>query len=370
MRKPPKKTAPDLDPELGAFVSRIEAELTAGTRAALGKLLAQLVPHRADDADEDEDEDGLELSDPYGNWGAGTEEDAEPGLDNGAPGPYRWDREPAGGPLPVEGGLVAASRRGPIGESWWSQRFLAAVESALVGGRSARGRTYARRGQVIDLSVEPGLISARVQGSRPAPYSVRIAMPVAADEQWGRILSTLASQAGYSASMLAGELPHEIEEVFADAGVPLFPSPTSRLSCGCTCPDMANPCKHVAAVCYLVAELFDREPFALLAWRGYQRHEILERLRELTGTVDAGLAGPSGPPPATAVALSECVADFWRAGAALASIEVRPEPVEVAGAVLAQLPPGRIELRGHDLGELLGPAYEEMSVAARRRAVK
>ena len=81
------------------------------------------------------------------------------------------------GPLPVEGGLVATSQRGPIGESWWSQRFLAAVDTALVGGRSSRGRTYARRGQVIDLWVEPGLISARVQGTRRTPYSVRIAMP-------------------------------------------------------------------------------------------------------------------------------------------------------------------------------------------------
>jgi uncharacterized Zn finger protein len=363
----PKKGKADPAPGLEDLVSRIEAELTDGTRADLRKLLAQLMPGR----DEDNDGEIEEVSDPYGRWDLDVdddlEDDAGPGA--GAPRGYWWG-ERAAGPLAVEGGLVAASRRGPIGESWWSKRFLAAVESALSGGRSARGRAYARRGQVIDLTVEPGLISARVQGSRPQPYRARIAMPVASDELWGRILSHLASQAGYSASMLAGELPHEIEEVFASVGVALFPSPTSRLSSGCSCPDMANPCKHVAAVCYLVAELFDRDPFTLLAWRGYERGEVLRRLRELTGAAESAPSGPPGPPVVPAPPLSECLADFWRAGPGLASVQVRPEPVETAGAVLAQLARGRLDIRGHDLGELLHPAYREMSLAAVRRAVK
>ena len=137
------------------------------------------------------------------------------GLDE--PGPYWWRRTTGrrAAPLEAEGGLHTRNRRGQIGETWWSRRFLEAVESALLGGRLARGRAYARRGQVFALDIATGLISASVQGSRPTPYKVRVAMPVVRDEEWERIFVSLASRASYCASMLAGELPHEVEDVFS-----------------------------------------------------------------------------------------------------------------------------------------------------------
>ena len=49
-------------------------------------------------------------------------------------------------PLPVEGGITARSRRGAIGETWWSQRFIALLESFGVGSRlTARAQLRARR---------------------------------------------------------------------------------------------------------------------------------------------------------------------------------------------------------------------------------
>ena len=174
-----------------------------------------------------------------------------------------WSRFTPAKRIPVDEGLELRSRRGAIGESWWSRRFLSAVESILTGGRLTRGRTYARQGQVIDLGIGAGLVVAQVQGTRRTPYGVQITMPAASDERWAAIVETLAGQAGYAARLLAGELPHEIEDVFAEAGVALFPERGSHLITSCTCPDWATPCKHAAAVCYLMAEAFDDDPFLL-----------------------------------------------------------------------------------------------------------
>jgi uncharacterized Zn finger protein len=359
--------------DLSDLVSRIEAELSGGSRDDLRRLLAQLAPAQGEDDAEFEDDAGYgdlgygdntpgHTGGPYGPWDDGDDED---------PGELWWRQRAAvpRAPVPVEGGLLARSQRGPIGETWWSQRFLAAVETTLVGGRSSRGRSYARKGQVVELHVEPAVISAVVQGTRPTPYNVCIAMPTADRSQWERILASLASQAIYSASMLAGELPHEIEDVFSALGVPLFPAPRSRFSTSCSCPDWANPCKHVAAVCYLVAEQFDRDPFVLLAWRGCERDEILRRLRELRGVTVAAVPDPVAPDllapvRAPSPTLSECLAGFWRAGPELTSVQIRPTATEAAGAVLSQLP------EGQEVRELLAPVYKEMAAAAQKRALR
>jgi len=364
---PPRQARARSRPTIDALVSQIEAELSKGSRASFRHLLDQLTRGDLDD--------GSDLDEQDGARGEGYEDENDEEVDEEQVGrtPYGWGgprKYSLSPPIRVEGGLSAKSKRGAIGESWWSKRFLTAVESALVGGRSTRGRSYARRGQVIELHIGAGTISAKVQGTRRTPYKVRIAMPVATDSQWDTILVSLASKALYAASMLAGELPHEIEEVFAAAGAPLMPSRLAHFSTNCTCPDWANPCKHVAAVCYIVAEQFDRDPFGLLAWRGRDREAVLGRLRELRGS--GGAAVEEAQPETshgTISALQDCLRDFWKAGPELASVHVRPVAADTAGAVLRQLPRGLLEVRGRDLSDVLAPAYQEMATTAERRAL-
>src|ERR671930_77498 len=157
-----------------------------------------------------------------------------------------WDEWPPSRPRRVEGGIKARSRRGQIGESWWSGRFVSILESLGMGPRLGRGRAYARAGQVLDLEVAGESVSARVQGSRPRPYRVSIGLARFGDADWARVESALAARALYSAKLLAGEMPHTIEEVFASCGLSLFPADTSELELSCSCPDWAVPCKHVA----------------------------------------------------------------------------------------------------------------------------
>ncbi len=184
-------------------------------------------------------------------------------------------------PLPVEGGLKARSTRGAIGHTWWSGRFIAVLESIIVGGRLQRGRNYARRGQVISLDVAPGMVSALVQGSRFQPYRVRVGLTAFGKPEWARLERALAESAWYSAKLLAGEMPEDIEDVFGQLGLALFPASSGELAMECSCPDWQVPCKHIAAVFYLLAEAFDDDPFAILAWRGREREELLANLHAL-----------------------------------------------------------------------------------------
>jgi uncharacterized Zn finger protein len=198
------------------------------------------------------------------------------------------------GPIAVEGGIKAKSKRGAIGEQWWSRRFIAALESSGIGGRLTRGRSYARRGQVLEFSLVAGKVTARIQGSRPQPYRASITVPPLTTAQWKEVESRLAAQALFRARLLAGEMPAEIEQVFADVGTPLFPRSATDMTMDCNCPDWGVPCKHLAAVCYVLAEAFDDDPFAMLAWRGKTRDELLSALRG-AALGGAALGGASRP---------------------------------------------------------------------------
>jgi len=207
----------------------------------------------------------------------------------------RWEDWPPARPIRVDGGIRARSKRGAIGEQWWSRRFISVLESYGMSGRLARGRSYARAGQVLDFELSQGKVTARVQGSRVRPYQVRIGVLPLTTAQWRRVQDRLASQALFRAKLLAGEMPREIEEVFAECGTPLFPRSPADLDMHCSCPDWEVPCKHLAAVCYVLAEEFDRDPFGTLAWRGKARDELLAALRLIqagSGQAGPGQAGP------------------------------------------------------------------------------
>jgi uncharacterized Zn finger protein len=289
-----------------------------------------------------------------------------------------WSRRfPAkSGPRPVAGGLIARSTRGEIGEHWWSRRFVEVLESFALGSRLTRGKNYARRGQVLSLEVKVGSVTATVQGSRRSPYHASISLAPFSALIWAKVEVTLAEQAIYSAQLLAGELPPELEQVFAAAGAPLFPQRQSDLQMSCSCPDYEVPCKHLSAVFYLLAERFDDDPFQILHWRGRDRATLLGRLRTLRGDVQSEPDGPSTPGAAETLpavgalaALADLVAtdravdradpvEFWTASA-LPSRPVHPElPPDL---VLRQLPVPDAGIGGASLVTALRPLYARMA---------
>jgi uncharacterized Zn finger protein len=284
----------------------------------------------------------------------------------------RWPQYPASRPLAVENGLKARSARGAIGSSWWSRRFLDVLESFAMGSRLTRGRTYARKGQVISLEVTPGQVSAAVQGSRARPYSVGIGLAPLGELVWAKAEIALSEQALPSAKLLAGEVPPELEQIFADAGAPLFPRAVNDLDQRCSCPDTVVPCKHLAATFYLLAEAFDTDPFLILRWRGRDREQLLNRLRELRSEPAVGSATgvERSSPPATAGAalalagLGESAYDVDRFWLPL-PLPPSPSVLEVDPALLLrQLPVPGVSLGGQALVQRLRAAYEQFAKTA------
>jgi uncharacterized Zn finger protein len=259
----------------------------------------------------------------------------------------------------VEGGIRAKSKRGSIGQQWWSRRYISVLESYGMSGRLSRGRSYARSGQVVAFTLSPGVVTASVQGSRPKPYKVRIGVPALTRAQWRRVEERLASQALFRAKLLAGEMPHEIEEVFADCGTPLFPDDFDDMDMSCSCPDWGMPCKHLAAVCYVLAEAFDADPFAMLAWRGKGRDELLAALRSAVPAPQAEpVTAPAAPP------LEQCLDSFWSGGlspARLRALTSATGPATAPDLLLRMFEPPAVQVRGKDLAEILAPAYNHLA---------
>jgi uncharacterized Zn finger protein len=224
----------------------------------------------------------------------------------------------------------------------------------------------------MEFSLATGKVTARVQGSRPQPYKVTITVLPLTSAQWRSVESRLAAQALFRARLLAGEMPQEIEQVFADCGTPLFPRSARDLTMNCSCPDWEVPCKHLAAVCYVLAEAFDADPFAMLAWRGKRREELLAALRGKTAAGTHGAdtersATPGSPALAvladvTAPPLEKTLADFWSPGVSQARLRALPRSLATPPDLLLRMSDQLdIQVRGTDLKELLAPAYDHLS---------
>jgi uncharacterized Zn finger protein len=181
-------------------------------------------------------------------------------------------------PRKARGGIKAQERRGAFGESWWAKRWIAVLESFHIGARLGRGRSYARSGQVLSIDIEKGKVEAKVQGSRPKPYEVEIRIKTLSSSDWQKVARSLSRQALFLAKLLGSQMPEEIEGVFKTAGLSLFPGQLKDLQTDCSCPDWSNPCKHIAAVYYLLGEEFDRDPFLIFKLRGMSREELLKLL--------------------------------------------------------------------------------------------
>ena len=185
---------------------------------------------------------------------------------------------PPSKPREAKGGIKAHSQRGAFGQSWWAKRWITTLESFNVGARLDRGRSYARKGQVLSIDIGSGIVTAKVQGSTPKPYNVRIQVNTLDKEDEKKLATVISSQILFAAKLRAGEMPQDIEQAFTAAGLSLFPERSSDLETQCSCPDWSNPCKHVAAVFYLIGEEFDRDPFLLFKLRGIDRERLLALL--------------------------------------------------------------------------------------------
>lgn len=268
-------------------------------------------------------------------------------------------------PVETDKGIQARSKRGDFAENWWAQRWIQALELITDAGRLRRGRNYARKGQVLSIEEKAGAILARVQGSRSTPYKVSLRMQSFTQKEWEAVLDVLGEQAIFTAQLLAGEMPQDIEEAFAQAGISLFPDRSSALETDCSCPDWANPCKHLAAVHYILGEQFDEDPFLLFRLRGMSQEELFTALRARR-TEPALLAEESAEyvVDEAATPLEASLDRFWQMAAPLDHFATNIRGPATPLPVLRRLgQPGFVE---QEIETALGDLYRE----ATRQAVQ
>lgn len=277
-------------------------------------------------------------------------------------------------PRKAKAGIKA---QGSFGQgSWWSQKWIKLLESYSYewSSRLQRGRSYARGGQVMDYSFSNGLISAKVQGSMPKPYSVSIRFKPISEQEWARVTASMASKAVFSAKLLSGEMPENIEEAFRSAKVTLFPKSPGEFKSECSCPDYANPCKHIAAVFYILAEEFDRNPFMMFEVRGRERNRLLSELRSSRALPPPALKESKAGIKTTATAEKEkkgneqrAIKNFWGTEAFKSlSIVVEKPPVEMA--VLKRLGVPQFWRLKKDFMKEMGRVYKTVSERAMQAA--
>ena len=164
---------------------------------------------------------------------------------------------------------------------WWVERWLDLLASYRFKKRLERGRSYAREGNVLSMEFANSRAKAEVQGSDNEPYKVSLSLDSFSNEDWNFVINKMSEKAIFSAQLLAGEMPETIEAVFTASGLSLFPFTLNDVRSRCSCPDQANPCKHIAAVYYQLGERFSEDPFIIFQLRGRTKNQIIERLRQI-----------------------------------------------------------------------------------------
>lgn len=264
-------------------------------------------------------------------------------------------------PIETDEGIKARSKRGAFAKNWWANQWIKSLERLMDSGRLSRGRTYARKGQVLSIEETEDGVKARVQGSRRSPYKVTIQITPLTDGEWEIAIGALAEQALFAAQLLAGEMPADIEEAFKAAGVSLFPTTRGDLVTSCSCPDWANPCKHVAATHYILGERFDEDPFLLFRLRGRSQEQILEALKARRGDEDD--LDEVEKDPEVIVPLEKSLEAFWEFSTPVHDFPLNIEYPTIELPLLKRLGEASF-VPGQGLQSVLGLAYKAITQSA------
>jgi uncharacterized Zn finger protein len=283
--------------------------------------------------------------------------------------PWYYDKK---APKPPPKGGIKVKK---AGSTWWGQRWISALEelSADYSNRMSRGWTYARAGRVSNLKIQPGKVTARVTGSRSSPYHVTLRLSVLEEAAWEKIITELSRQALFAAELLTGQMPKDIDRAFRAAGQSLFPETEEELETECSCPDWANPCKHIAAMHYVLGEAFDKDPFLLFELRGRSKASVLGRLRQLrAGKAARGTARPGTSSTAIpTVSLSKkALGTYERLRSPVSQLHFQIEPPASPTALVRQLGIPPSWTLQEPPAEVLAPLYSAAGAFARELALR
>jgi uncharacterized Zn finger protein len=195
---------------------------------------------------------------------------------------------------------------GQFSRTWWGQRFIAALEQFTDPARLGRGRSYASGGRILEYTLAKGTVTAKVRGSinpyfgvyKEPIYKTTITIKAISAADWTKVIHKIASRADLVTKLLMNEMPDTIEDAFSGLGLHLLPHSERDFETCCSCPDWANPCKHIAGVYYLLASALDRDPFVMFELRGLSRDDLhAELVRSPLGKILASALTSDDVPP-------------------------------------------------------------------------
>ena len=236
-------------------------------------------------------------------------------------------------PISVRGGIRVQSSRAGFARKWWSREWLMLLEKYQIGARLGRGRSYAYGGQVVSLELEPGRVVASVQGADQTAYHCEIRCGVPEPAVRDEVVRLLRGQPLLLAELLVRELPRAVADLCEEAGLTLLPRDRQDISTHCSCPDRVNPCKHLAAVFFLLIEAFDQDPLLLLALRGISREALIGGE---AGADAAAEEAPDAAEPGGAVSAGAIAPDTFWGRDEEAAPDFGPAPTGGASAPLVQ----------------------------------
>lgn len=281
---------------------------------------------------------------------------------------FRSTKKPLANPRRVRGGVKTKTKPGEPARSWVSQRVVRVAEQAASGDAYREGLEYAAMGQTKRLTIEGTLCEAVIQGRADKPYRTTLTLETFSPEQQEQVIGTMGEQVRYAAKLLAGELPSNIEDVFAPLGLRLVPTEAGDLRPACSCADWSEKspwCKHAVCLTALLGERLGEDPMLIFGLRGMPIDDLVEGLRQRR-VAGSGTAGPTpvllphvaGVTDRSSAPLEQSLDDFWEAGDGLADLDTPIAPPPVNCVLLRRLgpspfPEGRFPLLG-----LLATCYD------------
>ncbi len=242
-----------------------------------------------------------------------------------------------------------------FGHTWWGRRWLDALSNIDYQSRLPRGVRYARNGSVRSIETQHTLVEARVQGTRPSPYKVALELWSFSAEQ-ERTITALVKESPYFLSQLeARRLPPELDEACGALGIRLFPNSWEELNMHCSCPDWAVPCKHLAAVVYLIANEIDKNPFLVFEMHGF---DLLGAIRGERGEEEQAIVGIE-----SLVAAKEEEYNYFAENLEQIDFATVPDLYPASSQLLTEFPLFYLK---NDFKNILLDAYKRVARATRR----
>lgn len=255
----------------------------------------------------------------------------------------------------------------PQSSSWLAEHLSSLLEGLPLEGHLPVASEIVRKRRALDLQITRGAIFLRITVDKTRPVRVRFSMPVLTPQKWERLLLEMASSSLYLGKLLIGEVPAQLLELARRIDVELFPMQLGDIAIQCDCTEAT--CDHVAVLYLLLAERLERDPVSFLLFRGMERDQVAQRLREIrrerlpqpqASTAFSYRHVPYDPTPP----LQGEVERFWSAGSELHTLSYTIRADDLPASLLRRLDPVPLN-EGNTEVELL---LEELYAQVARRA--